>query len=88
MKITDGKKTVKIEMVTWTGDGYSPDWSDDFFESGSLPYDEEKDAYIVDDVSDCIEYARDWEKSTGEFSEDEPNDNNFVFVEEDTEDIK
>ncbi len=71
MKITDGKRTVNIRMVIWQETGYSPDWSNDFFEAGGLPYDEETDAYAVPDVEYCIDMAQEWE------SEDEDN---AVFV--------
>lgn len=75
MKMTDGKKTVEITMKVWNdfNTGYSPDWSNDFFNAGILPYDEDEDLFIVDDVDYCIEQAEEWE------AEDE---NNAVFVEE------
>lgn len=75
MKMTDGKKTVDITMKVWNdfNTGYSPDWSNDFFNAGILPYDEDEDLHIVDDVDYCIEQAEEWE------AEDE---NNAVFVEE------
>ena len=82
MKITDGKKTVEIRMMTWEGSGYSPDWSMDFFEAGSLPWDEERNVYTVPDVDYCIDQANDWANSTGDFSGDEPDDNRTVIVEE------
>ena len=46
MKLTDGKKTVEIKIQRWNGTSYDPDWSNDFFEAGNLPYDEETDTYI------------------------------------------
>lgn len=75
MKMTDGKKTVEITMKVWNdfNTGYSPDWSNDFFNAGILHYDEDEDFFIVDDVDYCIEQAEEWE------AEDE---NNAVFVEE------
>lgn len=75
MKMTDGKKTVEITMKVWNdfNTGYSPDWSNDFFNAGILPYDEDEDFFIVDDVDYCIEQAEEWE------AEDESN---AVFVEE------
>ena len=57
MKITDGKKTVEIRIQKWNGSGYDPDWSNDYFSAGSLPYDEESDTYTVDDVNYCIDMA-------------------------------
>lgn len=79
-RLTDGKKTADIEMMVWEGSSYTPDWSYDFFEVGSLEYDEELGAYKVKDVDYCIDQAADWRKSTGDFSDDEPNKNNTVFV--------
>ena len=73
MKITDGNRTVEIRMMVWQGTGYSPDWSNDFFDAGLLSFDEEAEAYIVDDVDYCILAAQEWA--------DESEDN-AVFVEE------
>lgn len=81
-KLTDGKKTVGTTMAVWTGDGYTPDWSNDFYDVGCLEYDEEKDAYIVDDVEYCIEQAMDWKNSEGDYSSNAPNEDNNVDVEE------
>ena len=62
MKITDGKKTVNIRMQQFDiFAGFSPDWSLDFFDAGSLPYDEETETYFVQDVDYCIDQAEDWE---------------------------
>lgn len=82
MKITDGKKTVNIRMMTWEGSGYSPDWSLDFFEAGGLPYDEEKDVYTVENVDYCIEQAEEWKNTNTGFNGDQPQENNQVFIEE------
>lgn len=79
-RLTDGKKTVDIEMMVWEGNGYAPDWSKDFFEVGNLEYDEKLEAYKVRDVEYSIEQANDWRKSIGDFSCDKPNENNTVFV--------
>lgn len=79
-RLTDGKKTVEIEMMVWEGNGYTPDWSNDFFEIGNLEFDEDVGAYKVVDVDYCIDQAADWRKSIGDFSDDEPNENNTVFV--------
>lgn len=84
MKITDGKRTVEIELKTWTPNGYTPDWSIDFFNAGSLPhiYDERlcADVYQVPNVDYCIEQAMDWRDSKGDFADDEPNEDNCVIV--------
>lgn len=60
-RLTDGKKTVEITMNNWTGSGYTPDWSADFFEVAGLELND-NDAYIVPDVDYCASCAQDWEK--------------------------
>ena len=62
MKITDGKRTVEINIMTWNGTGYGPDWAGEYFNAGALAYDEENDAYTVQDVQYCINMA----EGTGE----------------------
>ena len=74
IKLTDGKKTVKITMAVWNGSGWSPDWSQDFFECGALHYDMETDAYTVDDVDYCIDCANDWKNGEGDFWEEAEQD--------------
>lgn len=69
MKLYDGKKMVNIEMNNWTDNGYTPDWSIDFFEAGSLEYNEDMEAYLVEDVDYCIEQAMDWKNADGDFYE-------------------
>lgn len=69
-RLTDGKKTVDIRMMIWDGSGYTPDWSNDFFEVGGLTYDEEAEAYVVEDVDSCIECAEDWKECRGDFQDD------------------
>ena len=68
-RLTDGKRTVEIEMARWTGTGFNPDWSADFFEVGHLPYDEETDTYTVQDVEYCIEQAIDAVKEMNDEAE-------------------
>lgn len=79
-RLTDYKKTVSIVMNVWTGSGYTPDWSNDFFETALLPYDGVLDAYVVPDVDYCVDQALDWKNSTGDYACDEPNENNNVEV--------
>ena len=69
MKLYDGNKMVDIQMNNWTGNDFTPDWSNDFFDAGNLPYDEELDAYMVEDVDYCIEQAMDWKNADGDFYE-------------------
>lgn len=70
MKITDGKKTVDVKMKTWDGCQCTPDWAEDFFCAGSLPYDDEADVFTVPDVDACIEQAEDWRDCRGDFQDD------------------
>ncbi len=71
MKITDGKKTVEIIMTMWDGTNHSPDFSQDFFDAGCLPRDDETGVYTVVDVDYCIEQANDWENGIGDFYDEE-----------------
>jgi hypothetical protein len=81
-RLTDRTKTVEITMTMWDGNNHSPDWSADFFEVGSLDYDDTLDAYIVEDVDYCVEQAQDWQKAQGDFYESDPTDldDRCVFV--------
>lgn len=69
-KLTDGKRRVEIYMMVWNGTGYGPDWSNDFFEVGTLPTVEigPDVLHCVPDVAYCIEQAQEWSK------EDENNE--------------
>lgn len=80
MKITDGKKTVEIRIQRWNGSGYDPDWSNDYFTAGALPYNEDTDTYTVDNVDYCIDAANSadeegayctYDVESGEFVRDE-----------------
>lgn len=66
-RLFDGKKLVEIRMRTWDGNQYTPDWSNDFFEVGSLKFNIYMDAYDVDDVDYCIDQANDWKNKEGDF---------------------
>ena len=80
MKMTDGKRTVEIEMRVWEGTRYSQDYSSEFFEAGGLPYDDETDTYQVKDVDYCIDMARDSIECKGDFVYDEPLEGTTLFV--------
>ena len=75
MKISDGKRTVEIQVKSWSQwNGYTPDWSEDFFDAGLLPYDDETGVYYVDDVEYCIQQVKDYLNGEDEYrdsSEDE-----------------
>lgn len=82
--LTDGKNTAGITMRTWTGSGWGPDWSNDFYEVGGL---KKVDvcgelAHEVDDLDYCIEQAHDWENKRGDFFDDgEPDvDDRQVWI--------
>ena len=72
-KLYDDHKQVTIQMFEYDNRDNTrrPDWENDFFNVGSLDYDEERDAYKVYDVDYCIEQAKDWETSTGDYAMDE-----------------
>lgn len=59
MKISDGKKTIDIEIREWKGTSWGPDFSNDYFDAGALKYDADNETYIVDDVDYCIDFATD-----------------------------
>ena len=62
-------RVAEIEMKVWEGNGYSPDWSGDFFETGRLVYLEDgADAYEVEDIEYLIEIALDWKYGVGDFA--------------------
>lgn len=69
-RLTDGKKTVEITMRNWDGNGWTPDWSRDFFATGSLHYDADSDAYTVQDVDYCVDQAMDWRNGVGDYYDD------------------
>lgn len=74
MILTDGKRVAKISMHTWDGNNLSPDFSNDFFDGGTLPFDEEAEVYSVVDVPYCIDQAQKWQK--------ENEERNIIFIEE------
>lgn len=85
MKMTDGKKTVSIQMKSWYGNRWNPDCSPEFFDAPSLMYDEESDCSVVEDVDYCIDQAQDWKNCEGDYAEDAEYcspDNRMVCVEE------
>lgn len=69
-KLTDSKRTVEISMMVWLGTRHAPDWSNDFFDVGFLPVNDDG-AHIVEDVDYCIDQALEWSKE---------EENNEVFV--------
>ena len=55
MKFTDGKKTVEI---TITDNRNNIDVTSDLMEVGSMEYNEDMDAYMVEDVNYCADFAK------------------------------
>lgn len=69
MKLTDGKRTVEIEMLTWDnnkGQYVYDDYAPYFFGGVDGEY-----AMRVEDVDYCIGQAEDWEKCRWDFVDDE-----------------
>lgn len=73
-KLTDGNRTVEIGMYVYEDNQMGCDWSADFYCVGILPKDRNNDAFIVEDVSYCIEQAEDWKYRCNDFNDDEPDD--------------
>lgn len=66
-RLTDGKIILEITMNNWIGDGFTPDWSAEFYDVGCLHYNAELDAYQVKDVDYCVNQALDWQSNTGDY---------------------
>lgn len=90
MIISDSKRTIELCMRDWHWQGctgYGPDWSEGFFEPRRSSYDDEIEAYLVDDVDTYIEAALNWKYGRGDCQEDhelseEEIDDRGVFVKE------
>ena len=84
MLLTDGRRTVRIEMRIWNGRYYTPDWSEEFFEAGLLMRSSNTGAYYVDDIDYCIDQANDWANKEGDFADDgfPSAEDRVVFVRE------
>ena len=79
MLLKDKFSEVRITMRMWDYCEWSPDFSNDFFNAGTLPTENDDDGdicYIVPDVRYCIEQAQDWENSRGDFYDDDTDPNN------------
>lgn len=73
-RLVSGNRMIEIEMQTWDGKQYAPDWSNDFFEVGTLKYNKDLDAYEVEDIDYCIEQANDWQNKEGDYYGEEDVD--------------
>lgn len=85
MKLTDGRMMVEIVMKVWSKDSgnWGCDISDDFF-ADAREYDE--GAAVVEDVTYCIEMARDWESGTGDYYDLPDDEERAVIVDDITTD--
>jgi hypothetical protein len=63
--MTDGDRLVDVKIQRWNGSGYDPDWSEDYFDAGGLEYDEDLQAYKVNNVDYCIDMAMDMDSEEG-----------------------
>lgn len=63
----------KIAEITLINNGY--EWQDEFFNVGSLSYNEDSDAYEVEDVDYLIDQVNDYISGCGDFSDGEPQEN-------------
>lgn len=85
IRLIDNNKAVKISIREWDDESsqYGPDWAADFFGAGGLKTVEDPElAYIVDDVDYCIEQADDMVAGEGDYSNCDPQPNQFVDVTE------
>lgn len=62
----------KIAEITLINNG--SEWQDEFFNVGSLSYNEDSDAYEVEDVDYLIDQANDYISGFGDFSDGEPQE--------------
>lgn len=78
MRLYDGYRLVDIKLIGMN----EVDWSNDFYNAGTLFYHEELDAYEVDDIDYCIEQAKDWENGKGYFQDDDYHEEYRTEIEE------
>lgn len=73
-RFTDGSKTIDITIREQRSGLIGADFSQDFFEVGGLVYNYDAQAYVVDDVDYLISYANDWAAFSGDFRDDDHED--------------
>lgn len=67
-RITDGKRTIELEMREYSYGNWSPDLSNDWLVTGLLEYDDENEVYILDcTMEDVIDGAMQWKYHSGDF---------------------
>ncbi len=70
MRLVDKNNMVMdIKLRMWDGTQYSPDFSSDFFDAGSLPFIDGLNAHFVEDVDYCRDQAMDWKNAEGDYRE-------------------
>ena len=85
MTFADGTATKRIELIE-----NGIDFTKDFYNVGTLEYDEDNDVYKVDSVEDCIAQAKDYLNHDGDYRENENYGHaelyvNSLFVAEEVE---
>lgn len=73
---TDGTRTVAIDLKTWNGNGYSPDFSADFYDVGILKNVGDPGGtpiYKVKDIGYLIDRAQDLIYGGGDFETPSPD---------------
>lgn len=78
-RYTDGKNTIGITMHQWTGDGWTPDWQNDFFDAvreDSV----EKIAYFAKDVNYMVDCLIDYMEGVGDFVDARASENEYVDI--------
>lgn len=81
-RYTDGKNTIGITMHQWTGDGWTPDWQNDFFD-GVREYSEDNAgniAYFVKDVNYMVDCLIDYMEGVGDFVDARASENECVDI--------
>lgn len=76
MRLYSGNRMVDIIATDKNG----VDWTINLLNAGSLDYNEELDAYEVEDIDGAIEFAEDWINCEGDFADDEYDEDNNLEV--------
>lgn len=77
MKLTDDLKTIDIEMNVWQGTQWGPDISAEFFDDSNIDL---EGTGHVKDVDYCISVAMDWYERTGDYTDDDEDEERSVTV--------
>lgn len=77
MNLICGNRLTEITMQTRN----EPDWSQDFFNAGTLRYDDTVEAFEVEDIDYCIEQAQDWKNGEGDYYGEDTTGRNIDVTE-------